>query len=361
MKIVFAAGGTGGHVYPALAVAEELMKNRPDSEILFIGSNRGIGKKIVMDSGFRVKVIPVCGLPRKISPEIIPFIWKLGVSIIRSLYILVEFRPNVIMATGGYVSGPPVIAGRIVHIPVAIQEQNSFPGIANRKLARFSDMVFLGFEDAKRFFTGKIKTVYTGNPVRENIGAGNRESAANSFGLDPSGKTLLVFGGSQGSQAINHAFSQIVESLAKTGIQVLWQTGEKELPLWEKYDGFGGKIHVLPYITRMADAYAASDLVLARSGAMSVAEITSCGLPAIFIPLPSAAENHQEYNARSITDAGGAVMILERELIPERLKEEILGVLESDGRRNSMAEVSRRMGKPDAARVIAHKLIECYG
>jgi UDP-N-acetylglucosamine--N-acetylmuramyl-(pentapeptide) pyrophosphoryl-undecaprenol N-acetylglucosamine transferase len=361
MRVVFAGGGTGGHVYPALAVAEELMKDRLDSDILFIGGNRGIEQKIVKDSGFRVKTIPICGFPRKLSPAIITFTWKLGISIIRSLAILIKFKPDVIMATGGYVSGPPVIAASIVHIPVTIQEQNSFPGMTNRKLARFSDMVFLGFENAKRFFTGKVKTIYTGNPVRKEIGCGNRENGARAFNLDPAVKTLLVFGGSQGSQAINGVFSQIVESLAKRGIQVLWQTGEKEYPVRKKYDGLGGKIHVLPYIDRMADAYSASDLVLSRSGAMSIAEITSCGLPAIFVPLPTASENHQEYNARSIEDAGGAVLILERDLDPEKLKREICEVLDSDDRRNAMREASRLMGKPDAAHTIAKILIECYG
>ena len=361
MRVVFAGGGTGGHVYPALAVAEELMKKSPDSEILFIGGTRGIEQKIIGCSGFPVKTIPVSGFPRRLSFAMVAFAWKLMISIIRSLWILAKFKPAVIMATGGYVSGPPFIAARLLKIPVTIQEQNSYPGITNRKLARFADMVFLGFQDAKKFFKNTVDTAYTGNPVRKEIGAGDRESAARSFGLDPAVKTLLVIGGSQGSQAINRALSRIIESLTERGIQVLWQAGDREFPIWKEFDGRGGKIHVLPYITRMADAYAASDLVLARSGAMSIAEITACGLPAIFIPLPSAAANHQEYNARSIADAGGAVMILERDLTPELLLREVLGVLESDERRKAMGEASLRMGKRDAARVIAEKLIERYG
>jgi UDP-N-acetylglucosamine--N-acetylmuramyl-(pentapeptide) pyrophosphoryl-undecaprenol N-acetylglucosamine transferase len=361
MRVVFAGGGTGGHVYPALAVAEELMKKCPDSKILFIGGTRGIEQKIIGSSGFPVKTIPVIGFPRKLSLEIFVFPWKLGISIIRSLRILSGFKPSLIMATGGYVSGPPVIAARFLKIPVTIQEPNSFPGITNRKLARFADMIFLGFQDAKRFFTGGVETIYTGIPVRKEIGAKDRESSARSFGLDPAVKTLLVFGGSQGSLAINKAFSRIVEPLAERGVQVLWQAGDAEFPAWKEYDGWGGKIHVLPYITNMADAYAASDLVLARAGAMSIAEITACGIPAIFIPLPWATANHQEYNARSIEAAGGAKVILEKNLTPELLLNEIVGILESDKTLKAMGEASQRMGKPDAARIIAERLIKKYG
>lgn len=362
MKIIFAGGGTGGHVYPALAVARELLKNRPETEILFIGGTRGVERKIVSVSGFSVEAIPVTGMPRKTSPAVFPFAWNLGVSIIRSRGILKRFRPAVVMATGGYVSGPPLIAAHMLGVPSVIQEQNSFPGFTNRRLAKYADMVFLGFEDARKFFTASSEIIYTGNPVREEIGAGDRDRAAESFGLDPALKILLVFGGSQGAKSVNRTVSGVLDRITARGIQVIWQTGDREYESLKGFNGgFGGKIRVLSYITVMADAYAAADLVVSRAGAMSIAEITACGLPAIIIPLPTAAANHQEHNARSLADAGAAVMIREADLNPSMLEEYILGIMESEEHRKSMAEASRSLGRRDAAARIAERVLECYG
>jgi UDP-N-acetylglucosamine--N-acetylmuramyl-(pentapeptide) pyrophosphoryl-undecaprenol N-acetylglucosamine transferase len=362
MRIVFAGGGTGGHVYPALAVARELLKRRPDTEVLFIGGTRGIERKIVGGSGFPLETIPVTGFLRKPSLTVVPFFWNLGVSVVLSRRYIRRFKPSVVMATGGYVSGPPVIAARTLGVPVVIQEQNSLPGITNRALGRFAELVFLGFEDARKHFGNRARTVVTGNPVREEIGGSNRVTAARAFVLDPSLQTVLVFGGSQGAQAINRAVSGAAERIAERNIQVLWQTGDREFPAWKDLDGrSGGRIRALPYITVMADAYAASDLVVARSGAMSIAEITVCGLPAVFIPLPTAAENHQERNARSLEAAGAAVVILERDLTPGLLGDTVLEILESTERRETMADSSRRLGRKDAASAIAEMLLARYG
>lgn len=362
MRIAFAAGGTGGHVYPALAVAREIVRRRPETEVLFIGGTRGIERKIVGDSGFPVETIPACGMPRKLSLAMAPFLWKLGVSILRSRAVLSRFRPAVVMATGGYVSGPPVMAARTMGIPVVIQEQNSFPGITNRKLARSADLVFLGFEDARKYFPGRAEVVFSGNPVRSEIGCGDRAIAAGGFGLDPDGKILLVFGGSQGSQAINKTVSGALDRIAAEGIQVLWQTGDREYDRWKALDGgHGGRIRVLPYIAVMADAYAAADLAVARAGAISIAEMTVCGLPGVFIPLPTAAENHQEHNARSLEGVGAAAVIPERNLTPALLAETVCGILGSDERLRSMSAASRSLGRTDAAARIAQTILERYG
>jgi UDP-N-acetylglucosamine--N-acetylmuramyl-(pentapeptide) pyrophosphoryl-undecaprenol N-acetylglucosamine transferase len=362
MRIVFAGGGTGGHVYPAIAVARELMNRRADTEVLFIGGTRGIERSIVDTAGFRMETIPATGLPRKLSPALIGFVWNLGISIVRSRAFIGGFRPQVIMATGGYVSGPPVIAARTLGIPVVIQEQNAYPGITNRMLGRFAELVFLGFENARKHFGASVHTVVTGNPVRGEIGVSVREPSARKFGLDPALPTVLVFGGSQGARAVNRAFSGAVERIASEGIQALWQTGEREYPAWMHFDGSAeGKIRVLPYIEVMADAYAAADLAVARSGAMSIAEITACGLPSVLVPLPTAAENHQERNARALADAGAAVMIPERDLTPELMGDTVLDVLRSGDRRSSMAECSRKLGRKDAASAIAELIFERYG
>ena len=362
MRIIFTGGGTGGHIYPAVAVAGKISDKLPDVKILFLVGIREMERRIVNDTGFAVKTIPVTGLPRKLTLAFIPFMWKLGISIIKSMNVIRVFKPSVILATGGYVSGPPVLAGWTMGVPVVIQEQNYYPGITTKKLARFAEIVILGFQDAAEFFGERVTTVFTGNPVRENIGLVNREASFVEFGLEPRLKTVLVFGGSQGAMAINSALSEIVEDLAEHEIQVIWQTGFKEFEKWSKFNSSsGGRIKVVPYLNNMDKAYSASDLVVSRAGAMTVAEITACGLPGIFIPLPTAAENHQEYNARSLVKFGAASLILESDLTPEKLKQEIIGIATSDEKLNVMSRESRKLGKKDAASVIADIVIEKFG
>ena len=362
MKIIFTGGGTGGHIYPALAVAEEIMNKKPQSKILFIGGTRNIESKIIGNAGFAMKTIKITGFPRKITPQIFTFAWNLGLSIINSMRIIRGFKPSVIMGTGGYVSGPPIIAAWTMGIPVVLQEQNSYPGITTKKLARFAKIVFLGFQDATGYFGKNAKTFVTGNPVRNNIRSGTRDKASTAFGLDPGLKTVLAFGGSQGAHAINCVLSEIVEDLAELEIQVIWQTGNNEYEVWRRFDGYsGGKIKVVPYIDTMSNAYAASDLVVCRAGAMTIAEITACGLPGIFIPLPGAAENHQEFNARSLVNSGAASMILEQELTPGTLRREIIGIITSDERLQEISKQSEKLGIHDAANVIAGIIIEQFG
>ena len=361
MRVMFAGGGTGGHIYPALAVAEEIKNRQPDTDILFIAGTKGIEQRIVSNAGFPLKTIPVIGFPRKLSPSLLPFVWKLMVSVVRSRNFISGFRPSVMMATGGYVSGPPIIAARTLGIPVVIQEQNSFPGITSRKLARYVDIIFLGFQDAGRYFTGKTEIMVTGNPVRKEIGKGKREASSEKFGLNPALKTILILGGSQGSHIINTAVSEIAGNIAEKGIQVLWQTGRKEYDMYERFDGlFDRKVRVLPYIEDMVSAYGAVDLVVSRAGAMTIAEITTCGLPAVFIPLFTAAGNHQEHNARSLVNANAAAMIIESNLTPEVLEREIMGILTSDETLAYKSEASKRIGRKDAAGIIAGVIIERF-
>ncbi len=360
MRILFAGGGTGGHIYPAIAVAREILDKQPQTKILFVGGTREIERKIISDAGFEMKTIPVTGLPRRFTPAIITFMWKLGTSIIKSIYIIRCFKPSLVMATGGYVSGPPIMAARIMCVPVAILEQNSYPGITTRKLARFAEIVFLGFQEAGAYFGDNVKTVVTGNPVRKDIDKTARRDSSIAFGFDPELRTVLVFGGSQGASAINRASSVIIEDIAEHGIQVIWQTGISEFNEWSRFNR-NEKIKVVSYIDNMSAAYAASDLVVSRAGAMTIAEVTACGLPGIFIPLPTAAKNHQEYNARSLVNAKVASLILERDLTPETLKREILGIMTSDERLTAMSRESKKFANRDAAGVIGGIIIEQFG
>jgi UDP-N-acetylglucosamine--N-acetylmuramyl-(pentapeptide) pyrophosphoryl-undecaprenol N-acetylglucosamine transferase len=362
MRILFTAGGTGGHIYPAVAIARAVLTKAPHAQILFITGIKEIERKIIQDTGFDMKTISVKGLPRKMSPLLIGFVVKLGVSVFQSMRIIHAFKPSLVMATGGYVSGPPVVAAWTMGIPVFMLEQNSYPGITTKKLARFSTMVFLGFGEASRFLKKDIATIVTGNPVRRTIGKKPREEASSVYGFKPDRKTILVFGGSQGSRAINSTLSEIIEGIADQDIQVLWQTGTNEFEKWRGFNGCsGGRIRVIPYIDDMSSAYSASDLVVSRAGAMTIAEITACGLPALFIPLPTAAENHQEYNARSLVEFGAAAMVLERDLTPEKLKDTVIGIIGSDATLGSMSDKSKKLGKTDAADIIAETLIHYLG
>ncbi|MFC1650676.1 undecaprenyldiphospho-muramoylpentapeptide beta-N-acetylglucosaminyltransferase [Candidatus Latescibacterota bacterium] len=362
MRIIFTGGGTGGHLYPAIAIAREISERRPQAKIQFIIGNRDIEKKIVGDAGYAFNTLPVTGLPRKLSPAILTFIWKLKISIMKSMLILRKFKPSMIMATGGYVSGPPVIAARIMRIPVCMQEQNSYPGITTKKLARFSDMIFLGFKDAGRFFGEKVKTVVTGNPVRKELLDSITKDSSAEFGLNPDLKTVLVIGGSQGAGRINKGMSEIVKELADKDIQIIWQTGAGQFEKWEKLSEYSpDKIKIIPYLDNMSAAYSSADVVVSRAGAMAVAEIAACGLPAIFIPLATAAENHQEYNAESLVNNGAAKMITENDFTSEKLKSEIIGILSSPEKSAEMKEKLVNFGRTDAAGVIAETIIERYG
>jgi len=362
MRIMFAGGGTGGHIYPAVAVAQEVRAMNPETEILFIAGAKELEKRIITEAGFDCRTLPVIGLPRKATPLLFVFAWELGVSIVKALGHVRRFRPSVVLSTGGYVSGPTVIAARGLGIPVVIQEQNSFPGIANRRLARSADLVLLGFGDAGRYFEGKAETLVTGNPVRADIASGDRDRSAERLGLDPVKKTVLVFGGSQGAGALNSTFAVIAVRLAERDIQTIWQTGGLEYDDYKSRDGAeGGKIRVLRYIDTMRDAYAAADIVVARAGAMTVAEITACGLPAVFVPLPTAAGNHQEHNARSLERAGAAAVILERDLTPGLCERTILDIVSSDETMSRMRTASEGLGRKDAAKNIAVLLFERYG
>lgn len=362
MRVMFACGGTGGHIYPALAVADELKRKQPEAEFLFIGGTKGREQKIVGNSGFPVKTIPVTALPRTISPKLLGFTVKLGVSILTSRRYIRKFKPAVIMATGSYIAGPPMMAALTMRVPLVILEQNTYPGITNRKLGRYADIVFLGFDGAEKNFNGKVKGTVTGNPVRADIGTAHRDESARAFGFDPSLKTMLAFGGSQGARAINNALSGAVEAIADQGIQVLWQTGDREYEQWSSYDGRSeGRIRICKYIDNMAQAYAAADLVVARAGAMSISEITVCGLPAVFIPLAIAPGNHQEINARMMVDAGAASVIFERELTSSLLESETIRIVTSDERLAAMSKASEKIGKKNAAGIIAEIIIDRYG
>ncbi len=325
MKVMIAAGGTGGHLYPGIAIAREVLRES-GNEAVFVGTLQGIEARVLPKEGLPVRFITVGRLKGMGLGSIVRTLITLPVSLIRSLRLLRAERPDAVIGVGGYASGPVALAAWLLRIPLLIVEPNSYAGLANRVLGRFAKKVFVCFpgRDRQGFFPAK-KKVLAGPLVRKGIDVGDRAAGRAAFGLKPDRFTVLVLGGSGGAHAINMAMKDAASELASLpGLQVLHQTGEKDADeVTAGYRAAALDAVVLPYIHDMAGAYAAADLVVSRSGATTVAELSVCGKEAVLVPYPFAADNHQEYNALSLAERGGATVILQKELTPARLAEMI--------------------------------------
>ena len=358
MKVMIAGGGTGGHVFPGIAVAEELKGSRPGVEIVFVGGRRGLEALAVPEAGFRIRFIWARGFPRRAWWRWPAAVIANGVGLLQAVAAVASERPDVVLGTGGYVSAPVAIAAWLLRRPLLIQEQNSIPGLANRWLARIADEVHLSFVEARSHFSRKDHLKVTGNPVRAYILSGDRTLAFAEFGLAPGKPTVFVFGGSRGAHRINQAALDAMRRL-KGRVEVQWilQTGREDYE-WAKgeveKDGLPAK--VLAFLRRIHMAYAAADLVVCRSGAMTLAEIASCGTPALLIPYPHAAHNHQAVNASNLVERGAAAMILDRELTGERLARDVARWLSDRAALSQMSANARRFARPDAAEKIARSL-----
>ena len=292
IKIIISGGGTGGHVYPGIAIANELKKLIPEAEITFIGVKNRIEAKIVPREGYPLKTIHVQYFSRKLSIKTLTFFFSLKIGFIQSLIFLLRHRPKVVIGTGGFVSGPVVYAASLLRIPTLIQEQNSYPGITTRLLAPRVKRIHLAFEEAIKYLRrvkDNNKFRITGNPVRLNTEKSDRLSAFYKFGLDKNKRTLFLFGGSQGANALNKALLETLEQLS-TGIQIIWQTGEPDYEeMKTAVKKFPHKIYIQPFIYNMAEAYSAVDLAFCRAGAITIAELMQMGVPSILVPYPHAA------------------------------------------------------------------------
>jgi UDP-N-acetylglucosamine--N-acetylmuramyl-(pentapeptide) pyrophosphoryl-undecaprenol N-acetylglucosamine transferase len=325
MKVVIAGGGTGGHLYPGIAIARALLGEQ-GNEVLFVGTEQGIEAKVLPKEALPVRFISVGKLKGMKLLSVVKTVVTLPRSLFQSLSLLRRTRPDVVIGVGGYSSGPVALAACGLRIPVFIVEPNSYAGLANRVLGKIADKVVLCFPgtDRLKFFPTK-KTVHAGPLVRKGIESGSRDTALKDFGLDAGKFTIFVMGGSGGAHAINMAMKQAAAYLKDMpDLQILHQTGEKDVAdVSAGYRDSGVKAVVLPYIHDMAGAYAAADLVISRSGATTVAELAVCGKRAVLIPFPFAADNHQEYNARTLADRGNADVIVQKDLTAEKLAEAI--------------------------------------
>jgi UDP-N-acetylglucosamine--N-acetylmuramyl-(pentapeptide) pyrophosphoryl-undecaprenol N-acetylglucosamine transferase len=358
MKVLIAGGGTGGHVYPGIAVAEELRRLHPEATILFVGGRRGVESHAVPEAGFAIRFVTTRGFPRRAWWRWPAAVLANVVGLLQSLWLVMSERPDAVLGTGGYVSGPVSMAAVLLNRPLVLQEQNSIPGLANRWLARVADEVHLSFTEARGYFARKDNLKVTGNPVRAYILGGDRATALQEFGLADGRPTVFVFGGSRGAHRINESAVEAMRRLkGRVDVQFILQTGREEFD-WARglVEAEQLPARVVPYLRQIHLAYAVADLVVCRSGAMTLAEIAACGTPAILVPYPYAAHNHQEVNARNLVERGAASLILDRELSGERLAKEVAHLLADRQTLRRMSAHARTFARPDAAERLARSL-----
>ena len=358
LRAIFAGGGTGGHLFPAIAIADELKKLEPDAEILFAGTRDKIEARVVPQKGYMFRSIWISGFHRRLRVSNLWFPLKVLVSMIQSISMMKTFKPDVVVGTGGYVSGPVLRSAILSNVPTLIQEQNSFPGATTRMLSSKVNEVHLTFDSSKKYLKRTDNVSVTGNPTRDDLEGVNRNEALTYFGFNPSEqkKTLLVFGGSLGAHTINMAVQNILKKLSEQNIRVIWQTGKEDLEAMKKNCETQNNVWVNAFIDRMDCAYAASDLVLCRAGATTIAELTRLGKPSILVPYPHAAANHQVENAKTLSDAGAATIIYDHELSDTLAL--ALDVIYDDQRLQQMSDRCKMLGKPGAAREIAKRVLQ---
>lgn len=350
---MIAGGGTGGHLFPGIAVADEFTAREERAEILFIGIERGLEAKVIPKEGYQIKFIKAEAFLGKSVLKKTLSLMRIAISVFAARSILRAAEPDVVVGTGGYVSVAPVVAARLLSIPIAILEQNLVPGLANRMLSKVADAVAVTYHESMTYFP-KEKTYLTGNPIRPGITRGDRDAALELFKLAPDKTTVLVLGGSAGASAINNAVQSALNHMLdiKEDVQFLHQTGERDYEgVRRAYRKLEFKAMAVPFIYQMAEAYAVADLVVSRAGATTLAELTSLGKPAIIIPYPYAA-GHQEFNARKLVEAGAARMLREKEITAEILAGNIKELCASKEARAEMARQSSALGRPDAARKV---------
>lgn len=367
MKIIVSGGGTGGHIYPAITLINELRELCPGAEFLYVGTREGLEADIVPKEGLPFATVDLQGFERHLTVRNLGRAFKAMLAVSKAAKLVRSFRPDVAIGTGGYVCGPILMAASLKGIPTLIQEQNVVPGITNKLLARFVTRVAAGTEEAVRHFPPE-KTVFTGNPIRREVLAAGRRQGAEKFGLDPEKPTVLVSGGSRGARVINRAMVDVLAGAAlRPDVQFLHVTGKLEYEdIRERLQAAGlsdlpAHIKVKPYLYNMPEALACADLAVFRAGAIGLAELTARGIPAILVPYPYAAENHQEHNARAMEAAGAAKVILNKDLTSEKLGEALSEMLQDKEKLASMAEASRKLGRPEAAVDIAAMVLEIAG
>ncbi len=355
MKVLIAGGGTGGHLFPGIALAEEVMTRRRGNEVVFVGTERGLEAKVVPQSGYPLETIRAQGLKGKGLMGLIKGLLALPIALMESFRILQRHKPDVVVGVGGYASGPAVLAACILGVPTAVQEQNALPGLTNKVLGRFVRVVFTAFEEAGRFFPAR-KVQLIGNPIRRKLMDNYLRShvAQERFGV-------LIFGGSLGARGINERMLEALEHLKdlKDQIHFVHQTGKNDLETVRKgYAEKGFQADVVEFIDDMSSAYAKAELVVCRAGATTLAELTVAKKASILIPFPHATDNHQEVNAMALVNAGAALMFRQSELTGQQLAEQIRLLKDNPDKRRQMEKKAGLIGRPEAAKELADVLVD---
>jgi UDP-N-acetylglucosamine--N-acetylmuramyl-(pentapeptide) pyrophosphoryl-undecaprenol N-acetylglucosamine transferase len=355
VKVIISGGGTGGHIFPAIAVAQELRGRADVTDILFVGARGRMEMDRVPKAGFEIIGLPVSGFQRRLSYRNLLFPFRLLSSLWKAHRIVRRFRPDVVVGFGGYASGPVSKAAEWNRVPVVLQEQNSYAGVTNRLLARKAEKICVAYPGMERFFDER-KIEFTGNPVRKDILSLNdiKEESHEYFGLVQNKKTILIFGGSLGAGSLNEAVRHNLKLLSdRFDLQFIWQAGQYYYDSYrEMEEAKRQNVVLLPFIERMDLAYAAADLVVCRAGALTISELSLAAKPAVLVPSPNVAEDHQTQNARSLSDIGAAWLLRDAEVV-EKLGELITEILDDPGQLAAVAEKIKPLGKPNAAEEIA--------
>jgi UDP-N-acetylglucosamine--N-acetylmuramyl-(pentapeptide) pyrophosphoryl-undecaprenol N-acetylglucosamine transferase len=366
LKFILSGGGTGGHIYPAVAIANELKSRFPDAEFLFVGAKDKMEMQKVPQAGYKIEGLWIAGLQRKLTAQNMMFPFKLISSLWKSRKIIRKFQPDVVIGTGGFASGPLLQAANGMNIPTVIQEQNSYPGITNKLLSKKANAICVAYENLERFFP-KEKIVFTGNPVRQDLldVETKRNEGISYFKLDTNKKTLLILGGSLGARRVNQLIEKELDFITAKGIQVIWQCGKLYYEEYKKYDNTNNPItdnrqpttKVLAFIDRMDLIYAAADFVISRAGASSVSELCLVGKPTIFIPSPNVAEDHQTKNAKAIVDKNGAVLLKESEL-DEQFETVFSDLISNEDLQLTLSQNIKKLAKPNATKDIVEQIVK---
>ncbi|MDB2571013.1 undecaprenyldiphospho-muramoylpentapeptide beta-N-acetylglucosaminyltransferase [Polaribacter sp.] len=354
INILISGGGTGGHIYPAIAIANELKLRYPNAKFLFVGAKDKMEMEKVPQAGYEIKGLWIAGIQRRITFKNLLFPFKLLSSLLKSRRIIKQFKPNIAIGTGGFASGPALLMACRNKIPSLIQEQNSYPGITNKLLAKKAQKICVAYDHLERFFPAD-KILKTGNPVRQDLLLihTKRDASISLFNLDKNKKTVLVLGGSLGARRVNELVESQLDFFKQQNLQVIWQCGKLYNDTYQKYNDLA-HVQVHSFINQMGMAYAASDFIISRAGASSVSELCIVGKPVLFIPSPNVAEDHQTKNAKSIVDHHAAILIKESELDSFAVVFETL--LKDQGKQQSLIENIKALALPSATSDIVNEI-----
>ena len=359
LRVIISGGGTGGHIFPAVSIANAVKAMRPDAKILFVGALGRMEMQRVPAAGYEIKGLPICGFDRKNLLKNVKVLYKIWKSQRMARKIIKDFRPQVAVGVGGYASGPTLNKAAAMGIPCLIQEQNSYAGVTNKLLAKKAEKICVAYEGMERFFPAE-KIILTGNPVRQALleTTITREDAIRSFGLDPAKKTIMLVGGSLGARTINESMLRHLDLIKESGLQFIWQTGKYySVEIAERLKGQElPNLKVTDFITDMGSAYRAADLVISRAGASSISEFCLIGKPVILVPSPNVAEDHQTKNALALSTRDAAIYIKDAEA-PDILLQTAIDTVNDDAKLKSLSENVLKLALPDSANIIAKEVI----